>query len=367
MAAHDTGEGAGGEGWGEEHPCSGRAGRLFDKEATDGSLGDLVAFVEKEDFVEAFGACAGQLFVVEVAVGGLVAEEGIGGVCAVGAERDGDGRVLRGRRGLIGLAGIIAPTRPQVRVRMGVLRGRRELDWIEGMGGDGCGAVGREEEADAVALAGVEEVGKGSELGFYGGAVADEVEVGGGGLETIKVEREARIVLVEEDGFDELEGLVGAGEERGFEEGFAVLVCGDGVGDDAAAYSHVGFAVLEDQGADGYAEGCAAVGGDETDGAGVDAAGMGFEVADDLHGADLGGSGDRAAGEHGGEDVVEGCAGAEGGGDGGGHLEEGLVALDGEEIVDVDGAREGDAAEVVAEEVDDHYVLGAILFVVLEG
>ena len=93
---------------------------------------------------------------------------------------------------------------------------------------------------------------------------------------------------------------------------------------------------VEDEGADGYAEGGAAVGGDEADGAGVDAAGMGFELADDLHGADLGGSCDGAAGEQGGEDVVEGGAGAEGGGDGGGHLEEGLVALDGEEVVDVD-------------------------------
>ena len=44
------------------------------------------------------------------------------------------------------------------------------------------------------------------------------------------------------------------------------------------------------------------------------------------------------------EDVVEGGAGAEGGGDGGGHLVEGLVALDGEEVVYVDGAGEGDAA-----------------------
>ncbi len=37
---------------------------------------------------------------------------------------------------------------------------------------------GAREEADAVGLAGVEEVGEGSELGFDGGAVAGEVEVG---------------------------------------------------------------------------------------------------------------------------------------------------------------------------------------------
>ncbi len=102
------------------------------------------------------------------------------------------------------------------------------------------------------------------------------------------------------------------------------------------------------------------------DGSGVDAAGVGFELADDLHGADLGGAGDGAAGKHGGEDVVEGGARTQGGGDGGGHLVEGLVALDGEEVVDVHGAGKADAAEVVAEEVDDHDMLGAVLFVALE-
>jgi hypothetical protein len=81
----------------------------------------------------------------------------------------------------------------------------------ERLTGHGDGSVGGEEEADAVRLAGVEEVGEGSELGFDGGAVACEVEVRGGGLQTIEVERQALIVLVEEDGFDELEGLVGAG------------------------------------------------------------------------------------------------------------------------------------------------------------
>ncbi len=146
-----------------------------------------------------------------------------------------------------------------------------------------------------------------------------------------------------------------------------MLVGGDGVGDDASSDSHVGLAVVQDEGADGDAEGGGAVGGDVADGSGVDAAGMGFEFADDLHGADLGGSGDGAAGEHGAEDLVEAGAGAEGGGDGGGHLQEGLVALDGEEVVDVDGPWETDAAEIVAEEVDDHDVLGAIFFVALES
>ena len=244
--------------------------------------------------------------------------------------------------------------------------GRRRLDGLQRLGGEGGFAGAGEEQADPVGVAGVEEVSEGAELGFDGGAIAEEAEVVGGGFEAVEVEWEAGEVLVEEEGFDELEGEVGSGEEAGFEEGFAVFVGGDGVGDDATAYAHVGLVVVKDEGADGYAEGGGAVGSDVADGTGVDAAGVGFELADDLHSADLGSSGDGAAGEEGGEDVVEGGAGAEGGGDGGGHLVEGLVALDGEEVVDVDGAGERDAAEVVAEEVDDHDVLGAVLFVVLE-
>ena len=76
------------------------------------------------------------------------------------------------------------------------------LGWRQGLTGHGYGAIGGEEEADAVGVAGVEEVGEGSKFGFYGGAVADEVEVVGGGLEAIEMEGEAGIVLVEEDGFD---------------------------------------------------------------------------------------------------------------------------------------------------------------------
>ncbi len=213
----------------------------------------------------------------------------------------------------------------------------------------------------------VEEGCEGSELGFDGGAVAEEVEVVRGGFEAVQMEGESRVVLVVKEGFDELKGLVDAGEEASFEEGFAVLVFGDGVGDDAAAYSHGGLAILEDERTDGDAERGGAVGGDVADGSGVDAAGMGFELADDLHGADLGGAGDGATGEEGAEEVVKGEAPGEGGRDGGGHLVEGLVALDGEEFVDGYGAWKGDAAEVVAEQVDDHDVLGTILFVALEG
>lgn len=53
VPAEDSGQDSGGERWGQESPG------LFDEEVGDGSLGQLVAFVEKDHFVEAFGASVG--------------------------------------------------------------------------------------------------------------------------------------------------------------------------------------------------------------------------------------------------------------------------------------------------------------------
>ena len=89
-------------------------------------------------------------------------------------------------------------------------------------------------------------------------------------------------------------------------------------------------------------------------------------MREQLHSADFGSAGDGAAGKEGAEDVLEADFGAELAGDGGGHLPEGGVALDGEEVVDLDGTEGTEAAEIVAEQVDDHYVFGAVFGVVAE-
>ena len=49
------------------------------------------------------------------------------------------------------------------------------------------------------------------------------------------------------------------------------------------------------------------------------------------------------------------------------HLQQRGVTLDREEAVDADAAGGADAAEVVAQQVDDHDVLAAVLLVVVEG
>ena len=102
-------------------------------------------------------------------------------------------------------------------------------------------------------------------------------------------------------------------------------------------------------------------GPDQTDGTAVDAPRLGFDGADDLHRAGFGCARDRTAGEQRPEQLHQAGAGPEPSRDVGGQLEHRLVALDGEERRHVDTAGLGDAGDVVAHEVDDHDVLGALL------
>src|SRR3954454_15891465 len=89
-------------------------------------------------------------------------------------------------------------------------------------------------------------------------------------------------------------------EQRlGLHQRFLVLRGRVGVGDDAAAHGDVGLAVLDDHGADGEVELDGAVGGEVADRAAVGASANGFQLFDDLHGADLRRPGDAAAGEGG--------------------------------------------------------------------
>ena len=86
-----------------------------------------------------------------------------------------------------------------------------------------------------------------------------------------------------------------------------------------------------------------------------------LEPLEDLHRADLRRAGDRAAGERGRQEVEGVAALLEDPGhrrhevlDRGGPLESAQPR-------DANGARAADAAEIVAQDVDDHHVLGAVL------
>lgn len=158
---------------------------------------------------------------------------------------------------------------------------------------------------------------------------------------------------------DSFDGQLHSG---GFVLGFLEFGEGFGVGDDAGSDAVGEFAFFVDEGADGDVELGFAVEAEVSHGAGVEAAGAGFELGDDLGGAFFGGAGDGAAGEAGGEGVEVGAAGGEGAFDGGDEVVDVLEFFELEHVGDLDGAELADLSDVIAEEVGDHDELGGFLF-----
>ena len=87
----------------------------------------------------------------------------------------------------------------------------------------------------------------------------------------------------------------------------------------------------------------------------------GLETLEDLHRADLGSAGDRAAGERGRKEVEGVTALLEDPGHGRDEVLDRGRSLEAAEARDANGARPADPSEVVAQDVDDHHVLGAVL------
>src|SRR5690606_13597010 len=95
--------------------------------------------------------------------------------------------------------------------------------------------------------------------------------------------------------------------------------------------------------------------------AGVGAAPLALEFGDDLHAAHLGAAGDGTAGEARRDHVARAGIGAQPTA----HVADDVVhvgvAFDRHQLVHLDAAGHADAAEVVALQVDQHHVLGALL------
>ena len=157
--------------------------------------------------------------------------------------------------------------------------------------------------------------------------------------------------------------VYGAHQRRGLVHSLLVLAHGGAVVYHSPARLHVGHAVLHDHGADGDGGVHVALEVEVSDGAGVGAALVGLQLGDYLHGADLGGAGDGAGGEASPEHVVAGVAALELAGYVGDEVHDVGVALDVHELGYLYGAGQADAAYVVAPEVDEHDVFGALLLV----
>ena len=173
-------------------------------------------------------------------------------------------------------------------------------------------------------------------------------------------------------GFEQLEAWVQAGEKARLELAFGVFVLGLAVEHDARADAQAPGAQAaplgpERQRANRHREAQVAAGGalarhvDPADGAGVEAAWRVLQPGDQLHGVVLGRAGDRAAGKGGAQQFGQADVRQQLGLDRGGHLEHGGVRLDVEQVGHAHAAGLGDAPEVVAQQVHDHQVLGAVL------
>src|SRR3989442_14254619 len=86
-----------------------------------------------------------------------------------------------------------------------------------------------------------------------------------------------------------------------------------------------------------------------------------FRSLDDLHGGDLRRAGERAGGKGGAEGVEAVAPGRQLAADVRDEVHHVRVALDPEALRDLDAPRPGHPADVVAPEVEEHDVLGALL------
>ena len=175
------------------------------------------------------------------------------------------------------------------------------------------------------------------------------------------------VARVEAHRLDEVEAPLGL-HERPFRQTFAPLVLGAAVRHDAGAEPQPGDRLARAQGQRpdrdierGFAAACK-----PSDRAAIDAARRSLEPGDDLHRPDLGRAGDRAARIDGAEHVDRAEAVLELGGDGRGHLQDGRIGLDREQLGHLDAARFGDSRQIVAQEIDDHQVFGALLGIACE-
>src|SRR3984957_3989285 len=142
-----------------------------------------------------------------------------------------------------------------------------------------------------------------------------------------------------------------------------VLVLGLGVGDRPTAGLHVRDPVLDDDGADvdrGVEVACIA---EVADRAAIAATLGGLQLVDYLHRAHLRGARERARWQYGAQRVHRTDVLAQGAGDRGDDVHNVAVGLDLHQLVDHDAAVLAHASQVVASQVDEHHVLGALLLV----
>lgn len=144
-------------------------------------------------------------------------------------------------------------------------------------------------------------------------------------------------------------------------DGLLILGLPVGVSDDAATAPAADLAVLDQQAANGNGTVHLAAHVEIQERAAVEAAPGRLELIDDLHGADLRRTGDGAAGETAGDQVQRILARCKLGGDATDQVMHVGIALQGEQLRYFHRTDAAAAAQIVAQQIDDHQVLGSIL------
>ena len=143
--------------------------------------------------------------------------------------------------------------------------------------------------------------------------------------------------------------------------GLLELALRDTPGDDPGAGVEMGDAVAQDGAPDGDRGVQVAIVAEVADGAAVEAAPLALQLPDQLHGAHLGGAGERAGGEDGAERVEGVEVGSQAALDVADQVQDVAVALDRAVARHRHRARPRNAPHVVAPQVDEHDVLGVLL------
>src|SRR6185437_1652553 len=154
-----------------------------------------------------------------------------------------------------------------------------------------------------------------------------------------------------------------ADQRLGFVDAFLVFAFRDGISHDAGTGLDVSFAALLEHGADGDAGVEIACEVGIEDGAAVDASADRFNLFNDFHGADFGSAGEGSGGKAGGEGVHGAEVFAQLAFNGGDQVHDVRVAFHEHEVADAHGAEVAYAANVIAAEIDEHDVFGALFFV----
>ena len=202
--------------------------------------------------------------------------------------------------------------------------------------------------------------GRPRQLVADGPGVDAEPEVVAAARQPGQVRRAARVVAVDQQ--QRLQGFGGRStEEAGLGPPFGQFCGGHRIGHHAAAHTAVPPVAAPLDGTDRDAGDHLPARAEHHQGAAVPAPRGGLEVGDHRHRPDPGCPGHRAAGEQGGQHVDQAEAGAEPSGDGGDQLPQRGQLHQLEQCRHRHRPGEADPAQVIAEQVDDHEVLGALL------